>query len=1277
MQNTEDVEWEKCHLGTGKRLIPGCGKNRPGCFDFYKINDSRGYAGCQTTTKSGLPCQKWSAQYPHKHRYGNPNTNESEYGQSTSEYYNVSGKRNGKAVTERVYADHNFCRNPSGNKDGPWCYTNTLGKRWETCNLNTAAHEKDAFKWLDGGGVEKSSGFCSSKMNLQECKAWADRTPGYTWSRERKASAGDTLWYYPTGCFTQTFGGKKYVYYNAAKRTNGSDFECGGHYQNANCVCKKTSNAPEGCVVDFGSADRQKNVLWNVPPREPVKTYLKYSGESCGKDSLTEDECKTLAKTYPKIADEQNAYEIASGYCPSNHTMNLQRCKAWANKTDGYTWGRERKEISGGGEKSSGKCGTSGAWKGKMNLQECKAWANKTSGYTWQNEVKKEIGGGEKSSGKCGTSGRWMGKMNLQECKAWANKTSGYTWGKERKEVLGGIEKSSGFCSTSGRHAGKMTLRECKAWADKTSGYTWSREKKASAGDTLWYYPTGCFTQTFGGKKYVYYNAAKRTNGSDFECGGHYQNANCVCKKTSNAPEGCVVDFGSADRQKNVLWNVPPREPVKTYLKYSGESCGKDSLTEDECKTLAKTYPKIADEQNAYEIASGYCPSNHTMNLQRCKAWANKTDGYTWGRERKEISGGGEKSSGKCGTSGAWKGKMNLQECKAWANKTSGYTWQNEVKKEIGGGEKSSGKCGTSGRWMGKMNLQECKAWANKTSGYTWGKERKEVLGGIEKSSGFCSTSGRHAGKMTLRECKAWADKTSGYTWSREKKASAGDTLWYYPTGCFTQTFGGKKYVYYNAAKRTNGSDFDCGGHYNNANCVCKKNTGDVLWYYPTGCYTQTFGGKKYVYYNAATRNNGSDFECGGHHQNANCVCKKNIGDVRWYFPTGCHTQTYGGKKYVYYNSATRTNGSKFECGGHYQNANCVCKKNNMLDGGWVKSESTHGTPSGCNVQFYSGNQYGYFNSKRKSDGSVYPCGTWGRPCLCKTHNPTPSCDRGTLYEESSGSCGVNSILTKEECEKIALTKNVKLENGVQIFPSRWNHIVAGDIRYENGNSGSPTGCHIQEYNGKKYVYWNTAKTTEGDLYPCGHTGRTCLCKRRSSKTCLWKEKETANCSKDFPCVKATSEKGTFRYAFDGYCPVNRGNKIMMKSAKPYEKVEECAQLCKARDAKGFSTDGSACWCENTPSNSSTCKKGKIVSKGCFGSWSAGAREYKDKDGNSYAKASECPSEQSGSARQTNPSETEKQAMQRMSSSDGASDAYRFLNGMISNPPLRSTSDTS
>jgi len=67
------------------------------------------YRGCQTTTRSGKKCQKWSDQTPHNHDKNDVN-------------YPGTGLGN-----------HNYCRNPTG-EDTIWCYTTNNITKWEYCN---------------------------------------------------------------------------------------------------------------------------------------------------------------------------------------------------------------------------------------------------------------------------------------------------------------------------------------------------------------------------------------------------------------------------------------------------------------------------------------------------------------------------------------------------------------------------------------------------------------------------------------------------------------------------------------------------------------------------------------------------------------------------------------------------------------------------------------------------------------------------------------------------------------------------------------------------------------------------------------------------------------------------------------------------------------------------------------------------------------------------------------------------------------------------------------
>jgi hypothetical protein len=84
------------------------------CDETISGRKENGYRGCQTKSKSGLNCQKWTSQSPHGHIRTNDN-------------YPGLG-----------VGDHNFCRNPDGETGGIWCYTTDSNVRWEFCDPITA-----------------------------------------------------------------------------------------------------------------------------------------------------------------------------------------------------------------------------------------------------------------------------------------------------------------------------------------------------------------------------------------------------------------------------------------------------------------------------------------------------------------------------------------------------------------------------------------------------------------------------------------------------------------------------------------------------------------------------------------------------------------------------------------------------------------------------------------------------------------------------------------------------------------------------------------------------------------------------------------------------------------------------------------------------------------------------------------------------------------------------------------------------------------------------------
>ena len=69
------------------------------------------YRGTVNVTASGIPCQAWIAQTPHKHS-------------RTEERYPNTG------------IELNYCRNPDKEPFGPWCYTMNKTRRWEYCNIS-------------------------------------------------------------------------------------------------------------------------------------------------------------------------------------------------------------------------------------------------------------------------------------------------------------------------------------------------------------------------------------------------------------------------------------------------------------------------------------------------------------------------------------------------------------------------------------------------------------------------------------------------------------------------------------------------------------------------------------------------------------------------------------------------------------------------------------------------------------------------------------------------------------------------------------------------------------------------------------------------------------------------------------------------------------------------------------------------------------------------------------------------------------------------------------
>jgi len=100
------VTWSS-DQSTNKAGFKICTQAQVSTCDETYVGNGAGYRGCQTLTRSGKTCQKWTSQTPHSQNL------------------------------MRV-GDHNFCRNPDG-EPSIWCYTTDPAKRWEYCDPAAAS----------------------------------------------------------------------------------------------------------------------------------------------------------------------------------------------------------------------------------------------------------------------------------------------------------------------------------------------------------------------------------------------------------------------------------------------------------------------------------------------------------------------------------------------------------------------------------------------------------------------------------------------------------------------------------------------------------------------------------------------------------------------------------------------------------------------------------------------------------------------------------------------------------------------------------------------------------------------------------------------------------------------------------------------------------------------------------------------------------------------------------------------------------------------------------
>jgi len=129
-----------------KMWIPLCSLlihflTKNGCFVaagrcYNAQNNGVDYRGTQSVTLSGLKCQKWSEQTPHAHTL-------------------IPKDHPDEGL------DENYCRNPTDESGGPWCYTTDPNERWEYCLTPCTATGPGLME------VEFKDGFANATQNYQ------------------------------------------------------------------------------------------------------------------------------------------------------------------------------------------------------------------------------------------------------------------------------------------------------------------------------------------------------------------------------------------------------------------------------------------------------------------------------------------------------------------------------------------------------------------------------------------------------------------------------------------------------------------------------------------------------------------------------------------------------------------------------------------------------------------------------------------------------------------------------------------------------------------------------------------------------------------------------------------------------------------------------------------------------------------------------------------------------------------------------------------------------